>query len=195
MMTDSLWYPQVTTLKEDLPGFLFESNRGTKHSFTAETSLGPEFSAGWSGKKSKKLVSKTDQTRQKIRKMARDIYEHYFEAAQATPRGIVAELAAIVAKVEAAVKKQAALSGEWRELLSAALGDLASLLEDDTAVSAYELNSSGLIQCLLKLFGNPAVLGECTFLELKNVFCFKLNTVFYGSKYVKFHLHCPKVHV
>ena len=150
----------MTTLKEDLPGFLFESNRGTKHSFTAETSLGPEFSAGWSGKKSKKLVSKTDQTRQKIRKMARDIYEHYFEAAQATPRGIVAELAAIVAKVEAAVKKQAALSGEWRELLSAALGDLASLLEDDTAVSAYELNSSGLIQCLLKLFGNPAVLGE-----------------------------------
>jgi E3 ubiquitin-protein ligase HECTD1 len=153
----------VTTLKEDLPGFLFESNRGTKHSFTAETSLGPEFSAGWSGKKSKKLVSKTDQTRQKIRKMARDIYEHYFEAAQATPRGIVAELANIVAKVDTAVKKQAAAhgsGGEWRELLSAALSDLASLLDDDTAVSAYELNSSGLIQCLLKLFGNPAVLGK-----------------------------------
>ena len=27
-------------VREDLPGFLFESNRGTKHSFTAETSLG-----------------------------------------------------------------------------------------------------------------------------------------------------------
>jgi len=31
---------QATILREDLPGFIFESNRGTKHSFTAETSLG-----------------------------------------------------------------------------------------------------------------------------------------------------------
>lgn len=31
---------QATLLREDLPGFIFESNRGTKHSFTAETSLG-----------------------------------------------------------------------------------------------------------------------------------------------------------
>ena len=31
---------QATVLKEDLPGFLFESNRGTKHTFTAEISLG-----------------------------------------------------------------------------------------------------------------------------------------------------------
>lgn len=33
---------QATILKEDLPGFVFESNRGTKHSFTAETSLGEQ---------------------------------------------------------------------------------------------------------------------------------------------------------
>lgn len=31
---------QTTILREDLPGFIFESNRGTKHSFIAETSLG-----------------------------------------------------------------------------------------------------------------------------------------------------------
>ena len=37
---------QATILKEELPGFLFESNRGTRHTFTAETSLGPEFAAG-----------------------------------------------------------------------------------------------------------------------------------------------------
>merc|ERR1719410_2340444 len=147
---------QSTTLKEDLPGFLFESNRGTKHSFTAETSLGPEFSAGWSGKKTKKLVSKADQTKQKIKKMARDIYEHYFEAAQAVPRGIVADLANIVAKVDTAIKKQAKSNScsEWKELLGSALRELSLLLQDDSAVSAYELNSSGLIQCCLKLFGS-----------------------------------------
>ncbi|XP_031339237.1 E3 ubiquitin-protein ligase HECTD1-like isoform X2 [Photinus pyralis] len=31
---------QATILREELAGFIFESNRGTKHSFTAETSLG-----------------------------------------------------------------------------------------------------------------------------------------------------------
>lgn len=48
-----------------MPGFIFESNRGTKHSFTAETSLGPEFSAGWAGKKGKRLKSKLEALKQK----------------------------------------------------------------------------------------------------------------------------------
>lgn len=34
---------QTTILREDLPGFIFESNRGTKHSFTAETFLGTTY--------------------------------------------------------------------------------------------------------------------------------------------------------
>lgn len=34
---------QTTILREDLPGFIFESNRGTKHSFIAETSLGKKY--------------------------------------------------------------------------------------------------------------------------------------------------------
>merc|ERR1719228_2653639 len=153
---------QATTLKEDLPGFLFESNRGTKHSFTAETSLGPEFSAGWSGKKTKRLVSKADQTRAKIRKLARDIYEHHFEAAQATPRGIVADLANVVAQVELAIKKQAKSnsSQEWRDILKKALSDLSLFLAEESNVSAYELNSSGLIQCFLKLFSSRSSAGQ-----------------------------------
>lgn len=57
---------QATILKEDLPGFIFESNRGTKHSFTAETSLGPEFAASWAGKRSKKFRSKVDAIRTKV---------------------------------------------------------------------------------------------------------------------------------
>ena len=153
---------QATTLREDLPGFLFESNRGTKHSFTAETSLGPEFSAGWTGKKTKRLVSKADQTRAKIRKLARDIYEHHFEVAQATPRGIVAELARVVAQVENAIRMQAKShsSPEWREVLSRALCDLSNLLAEEGNVSAYELNSSGLIQCFLKLFSSRSSAGQ-----------------------------------
>jgi E3 ubiquitin-protein ligase HECTD1 len=47
-------------------GFVFESNRGTKHSFTAETSLGPEFAVGWGGKRSRKLRSKSDAAKSKV---------------------------------------------------------------------------------------------------------------------------------
>merc|ERR1719232_874822 len=73
---------QATVLKEELPGFLFESNRGTKHTFTAETSLGPEFAAGWAGKKTKRLRSKVEAVNQKVRCVAKDIYDNHFVIAQ-----------------------------------------------------------------------------------------------------------------
>ena len=57
---------QAIVLKEDLPGFIFESNRGTKHSFTAETSLGPDFAASWAGKKNKKFKSKMEAIKQRV---------------------------------------------------------------------------------------------------------------------------------
>ena len=63
---DFCFQQQATVLREDLAGFVFESNRGTKHSFTAETSLGPEFSTGWTGKRGKRLRSKVEQVKQKV---------------------------------------------------------------------------------------------------------------------------------
>lgn len=68
LIDESLNFQQATILREDLPGFIFESNRGTKHSFTAETSLGPEFAAGWTGKRGKRLRSKIEAMKQKVRR-------------------------------------------------------------------------------------------------------------------------------
>lgn len=62
---------QCTSLKEDLNGFLFESNRGTKHTFTAETSLGSDFNNGWPSRKGKKLKTKTEALKQKIQNLAK----------------------------------------------------------------------------------------------------------------------------
>ena len=87
---------QATILKEDLPGFLFESNRGTRHTFTAETSLGPEFAAGWTSKKTKRLRSKAEAIKQKVKTLAKDIYDSHFKVAQSKPRGVVAQLKDIV---------------------------------------------------------------------------------------------------
>ena len=65
---------QAIVLKEDLPGFIFESNRGTKHSFTAETSLGPDFATSWAGKKNKKFKSKMEAIKQRV--IANIIHSH-----------------------------------------------------------------------------------------------------------------------
>ena len=142
---------QATILKEDLPGFLFESNRGTKHTFTAETSLGPELAAGWTSKKTKRLRSKAEAVKQKVKTLAKDIYDNHFKVAQSQPRGVVAKLKNIVDEMNKAGQGQI-LGQPWKEVLLLALQNLAELLRDENTVSAYELHSSGLIQSLLQMF-------------------------------------------
>uniref|UniRef100_A0A8D8T0U6 E3 ubiquitin-protein ligase n=1 Tax=Cacopsylla melanoneura TaxID=428564 RepID=A0A8D8T0U6_9HEMI len=156
---------QATIIREDLPGFIFESNRGTKHSFTAETSLGPEFGGGWTGKKGKRLRSKLEAVKQKVRvkNQAQELYDKYFKAAQAQPRGVVAKLGAIVAQIERACQKQHMSNSagvQWRDILKSALSDLTELLREDGVVSSYEIYSSGLVQALLGLLStNPWDIG------------------------------------
>ncbi|XP_075224551.1 ubiquitin fusion-degradation 4-like isoform X4 [Lycorma delicatula] len=159
---------QATILREDLPGFIFESNRGTKHSFTAETSLGPEFAAGWTGKRGKRLRSKIEALKQKVRIQAQEIYNKYFKVAQAQPRGVVAKLGSIVAQIERACQKQHMRSREngtgtgWREILQSALCELTQLLQEEGLVSAYEVHSSGLVQALLSLLATSPWDHGCT---------------------------------
>lgn len=149
---------QTTILKDDLPGFLFESNRGTRHSFTAETTLGPEFATGWVGKRGKRLKSKHEALKQKIKSLAQEIYDGYFQAAQSQPRGVVAKLGTIVAQLERSCFKQQTGHREdcasWQQVLKTALDELTRLLRDDSLVSAYELHSSGLVQALIRLFAS-----------------------------------------
>ena len=87
---------QTTILCEDHPGFVFESNRGTRHTFTADTSLGAEFASGWSGKPGKKFVSKAEALKLKVKTTARDVQEKYFQMALSSPREVVTKLQDIV---------------------------------------------------------------------------------------------------
>ncbi|MCL4123040.1 UNVERIFIED_CONTAM: hypothetical protein GTU68_018940 [Idotea baltica] len=150
---------QSTILREDLPGFIFESNRNTKHSFTAETSLGPEFHAGWTGRRGKRFRSKIEAMKQKVKNQAKDVYEKYFKAAQTQPRGVVAKLGNIVAQIERACQKQLSSnrsSNEWIDILRESLVDLVSLLLNENTISAFELHSSGLVQALMGLLAPEA---------------------------------------
>uniref|UniRef100_F6QKD9 E3 ubiquitin-protein ligase n=1 Tax=Xenopus tropicalis TaxID=8364 RepID=F6QKD9_XENTR len=150
---------QATILKEDLPGFVFESNRGTKHSFTAETSLGSEFVTGWTGKRGRKLKSKLEKTKQKVRTMARDLYDDHFKAVESMPRGVVVTLRNIATQLESAWElhtNRQCIEGEntWRDLMKTALENLIVLLKDENTISPYEMCSSGLVQALLTVLNN-----------------------------------------
>ena len=164
---------QATVLKEELPGFLFESNRGTKHTFTAETSLGPEFAAGWTSKKTKRLRSKAEAIKQKVKTLAKDIYDNHFKVAQSTPRGVVAKLKGIVECLSKAGQMQILADPNWQPVLREALEELARLLEDENTVSAYELHSSGLIQALLKMFAIECKNKKSAKLQRQRVDIFK----------------------
>ncbi|XP_043404632.1 E3 ubiquitin-protein ligase HECTD1 isoform X10 [Chelonia mydas] len=170
---------QATILKEDLPGFVFESNRGTKHSFTAETSLGSEFVTGWTGKRGRKLKSKLEKTKQKVRTMARDLYDDHFKAVESMPRGVVVTLRNIATQLESSWElhtNRQCIEGEntWRDLMKTALENLIVLLKDENTISPYEMCSSGLVQALLTVLNNNVDLDvkqDCSQLvERINVF-------------------------
>ncbi|KAK3734839.1 hypothetical protein QZH41_011760, partial [Actinostola sp. cb2023] len=146
---------QATILREDLAGFIFESNRGTKHTFSAETSLGPEFAAGWSGKRGKRFVSKVEAQKQKVKTLASEIQEKYLLAAQATPREVVSRLHDIVDHLNATcVSQENKVTGnggeeKWKDLMYSSLQQLLQLLKEDNTVSSYELQTTGLVTALL----------------------------------------------
>lgn len=151
---------QVTILQEDLSGFIFESNRATKHTFTAESTLGTDFASGWTTQRKKKIRSKTEVQKVQVKNMARDLYNRYFKAAQAVPRGAVAKLSNIVKQIEESLEEQCSYrlnvlenrpTKTWQETLRNALNDLADLLHEDGVVSAYEMHSSGLVQALVNV--------------------------------------------
>jgi len=110
----------------------------------------------------------------KVKRLAHDIYEQYFRAAQAVPRGVVATLCAVVARLNAACEKHNTQSRDvnrstilkssssvtslpWIKDMSEALDQLLSLLIDEHTVSAYELHSSGLVQALLNILNTSDV--------------------------------------
>ncbi|XP_066922502.1 E3 ubiquitin-protein ligase HECTD1-like [Clytia hemisphaerica] len=139
---------QATILKEDLPGFLFESNRGTKHTFTAEISLGPDFAFSWSGKQGKKFQSRKDQVRQKLSSLANSIYCKYFKDADLTPHGSMATLIQISKTLNDCVNPNEPLLPENKDKLYSALTELCNIVTNETMLSSYEIQTSGLVTAL-----------------------------------------------
>ncbi|XP_028176150.1 E3 ubiquitin-protein ligase HECTD1 isoform X2 [Ostrinia furnacalis] len=152
---------QTTILREDLPGFIFESNRGTKHSFTAETFLGPELASGWANRRPvtadlastsqnrSRLSAKTEALKAQVCERARALYaRHLASAATRQPRPPVARLRALLARMQRLATQP---TKDWQQELAESLEQLTELLCGDELLSAYELQSSGLAPSLLQV--------------------------------------------
>lgn len=152
---------QTTILKEDLPGFIFESNRGTKHTFTAETFLGPDIASGWADRRSmltnnstptkprSRISAKTEALKAQVCERARALYSrHLASAVTRQPRPPVARLRALLARMQRIATQP---SKDWQRELNESLDQLTELLCGDEHLSAYELQSSGLAPALLQV--------------------------------------------
>ena len=137
---------QATILRDELPGFIFESNRGTRQTYSADSSLGSEFAAIGSEKRSgKKLQSKGEALKQKVKTLAREIIDKFLLSTSATSRHVMVELQDVVRRIMDAQYK------DKEEELSEALADLALMLRDEKTVSPYEVQASGLVAVILHL--------------------------------------------
>lgn len=82
---------------------------------------GSEFVTGWTGKRGRKLKSKLEKTKQKVKSMARELYDDHFKAVESMPRGVVVTLRNISTQLESAwelhtnrqVYRLALISGNW----------------------------------------------------------------------------------
>ena len=92
----------MTLLREGLPGFIFESNRGVSVNITPDHPLGAQCQFSWTSKVAKKMKSKAELMTEKVGKLALELQGKYFSVAQESTRRVAAELRAILASVEAA---------------------------------------------------------------------------------------------
>ncbi|CAF4302375.1 unnamed protein product [Rotaria sp. Silwood2] len=156
---------QVTIIEQGQPGFIFESNRGTRHTYHSQTTLSNEFSIPWSTieslnsssssnsvdpssnismtKTSSVPIGKTKQEQMKHRttELALYIYNEYLKNLTPTnyTRSILNELKLIVNDLN-------------NDLNSNSFERLKKFLLEKTSLSLYELSSSGLVSSLLKIF-------------------------------------------
>ncbi|KAM3726185.1 E3 ubiquitin-protein ligase [Dirofilaria immitis] len=142
---------QRLIIVEDLPGFVFESNRQTKHCFQAERTLGLDFVTGWTARgEGRNLCFRAETQKAKLREMAKEIWNNYLKEAQSKPRDALVELqkASFTIK-EICQRKNGRLPRHMLSELEAALKCMRSSVVNDRLLSAFELSISGIVDALL----------------------------------------------
>ncbi|CAF3339147.1 unnamed protein product [Rotaria socialis] len=149
---------QVTILEHGETGFIFESNRRTRHKHKADTPLNNEFSVPWptietltSTNNSTTVTlnkNKQDQTKQRASEIASFIYNEHLKTFSPTnyTRSILTEFQLLVNDLNNELNLNSF------DNLKNLFEKLKNFLIEKTDLSIYELSSSGLVSVLLKVF-------------------------------------------
>jgi E3 ubiquitin-protein ligase HECTD1 len=166
----------VTILEHGQSGFIFESNRGTRHTHAAEASLINDFSIPWSTIETLSVSNtsttvalsqnKQEQTKQRTTEIALFIYNEYLKSFSPTDytRSLLIELQSIVDDLNNE------LNSNSFDNLQILFEKLKQFLIGKTSLSIFELSSSGLVSTLLKIFHNLLYQNNQSY-ERAKLFC------------------------
>uniref|UniRef100_A0A915PQB4 E3 ubiquitin-protein ligase n=1 Tax=Setaria digitata TaxID=48799 RepID=A0A915PQB4_9BILA len=142
---------QRLIIVEDLPGFIFESNRQTKHCFQAERTLGLDFVTGWAARGGgRRLRFRAETQKAKLREMAKEIWDNYLKEAQSKPRDALLELQKASSTVKDICQRKNDCLPDYMLLeLEIALKCMHSSVVNDRLLSTFELSISGIVDALL----------------------------------------------
>ncbi|CAF2952123.1 unnamed protein product [Rotaria sp. Silwood2] len=149
---------QATILEHGQSGFIFESNRHTRHKHEVDIPLNNDFSIPWStietltSSNNSTTVrvnkNKQDQTKQRTSEIALFIYNEYLKNCSPTnyTRSILIEFKTLVNDINNELNLNS------NDNLKNLFETLKQYIIEKTNLSIYELSSSGLVSVLLKIF-------------------------------------------
>ncbi|XP_076816720.1 E3 ubiquitin-protein ligase HECTD1-like isoform X3 [Clavelina lepadiformis] len=142
---------QATILKKDMVGFMFESNRGTRHTFAPQSVLRVDFVSETVPRKAPTAVrTKENELREKLHHLARELYDNYFKNVSDVPRNIVTQLR----KISDLLDCSCVTAGEGDAIQAAdsfkqGVLALQDLLMKEKVLSPFDIYSGGLVNSLL----------------------------------------------
>nr|CAD2122828.1 unnamed protein product [Meloidogyne enterolobii] len=156
---------QKMTIKDDMPGFVFESSRQQKQMFTAESTLGHDFVTGWAARGGGRRLRyfRVEVQKQKVGELAKEIWENYLKEVCDRPREAVQEILKCCESLDKLANEIVEMEGkdDWDEEgknlekskneFVSILKKIRSSLSDDRQLSIFEISISGLVPALLNL--------------------------------------------
>ncbi|KAL3124758.1 hypothetical protein niasHT_001595 [Heterodera trifolii] len=156
LLTNREGTQQKMVVKEDLPGFIFETTRHQKHLFSADSTLGHDFVTGWAARGGGRRLRyfKLEVQKQKVYELAQEIWDAYLKKARDEPRELVLEvqkLSNLLYKLTKSIAKteEKDSCANSTEELRTILAKIRDILIDERLLSVFEISVSGLVPSFL----------------------------------------------
>ncbi|VDK47623.1 unnamed protein product [Anisakis simplex] len=144
-------------IMEDLPGFIFESNRHTKHCFQAESTLGLDFVTGWAARGGgRRLRFRAEAQKAKLQELAKELWDNYLKEARMRPRDALVQLQKASSSLQEFCESHKDGSMRKSKLsekqhVENCLRCVYEAITNETVLSTFELSISGIVSSLLSL--------------------------------------------